>query len=122
VAVHYEIENGVLILKMAMEGFESLRSALHAALHDAGARPRMPLLIDVRDRTAGVRCEEVRWRVQVLALMRDHLGPRWAILTGTGPLRLGVARMFTVFSEAEGLEVGLFADKDAAMRWLRGQT
>ncbi len=27
--------------------------------------------------------------------------------------------MFAVFSEAEGLEVGMFADKDEALRWLK---
>jgi hypothetical protein len=27
--------------------------------------------------------------------------------------------MFRVFSEAEGLEVGMFADKDEALQWLK---
>jgi hypothetical protein len=35
-----------------------------------------------------------------------------------GPVPLGVGRMFAVFSEIEGLEVGLFADKDEAIHWL----
>jgi hypothetical protein len=30
--------------------------------------------------------------------------------------------MFAVFSEAEGLEVGMFADKDEALRWLTDPT
>jgi hypothetical protein len=29
-----------------------------------------------------------------------------------------VGKMFAVFSEAEGLEVGMFADKDEAVEWL----
>ena len=68
-----------------------------------------------------MRHEDVRWRVQILTEMRQRLGPRWAILTGTGPVRVGVGRMYAVFSEIEGLEVGLFADEDAALTWLRRQ-
>jgi len=50
--------------------------------------------------------------------MREQFGPRWAFLTGTGPVTVGVGRMFAVFSEAEGLDVGMFADEDEALRWL----
>ncbi len=57
--------------------------------------------------------------MQILALMRQQLGPRWAILTWAGPVRVGVGRMLTVFSRVEGLEVGMFADKAAAIKWLR---
>lgn len=120
-AVQYEIEHGVLILRLATEGFDSLRSALHAAAKERGVAPRMPLLLDVRTETRGVRYEDVRWRVQILAQMRQQLGPRWAILTGAGPVRVAIGRMFALFSEVEGLEVGMFADKDAALAWLREQ-
>jgi hypothetical protein len=80
----------------------------------------MPLLIDVRTETVGVRYEDVRWRVQILGQMRGMLGPRWAILTGPGPARVGIAKMFVVFGAIEGLESGVFADKHAAMTWSRG--
>jgi hypothetical protein len=72
-------------------------------------------------RPKGVRYEDVQWRVQILAQMRQQFGPRWAILTGTGPVRVGIGRMFAVFSALEGLDVGMFADKDAALAWLREQ-
>lgn len=119
--IRYRIDRGVLVLDVAREGFAELRGALHAAAKDSAARPKMPLLIDVRSELLSVKYEDVRWRVQILADMRQQLGPRWAILTGTGPVRVGVGRMFAVFSEIEGLEVGLFADEDAALAWLREQ-
>jgi hypothetical protein len=50
--------------------------------------------------------------------MQEQFGPRWAFLTGIGPVTVGVGKMFAVFSEAEGLEVGMFAEKDEALRWL----
>lgn len=81
----------------------------------------MPLLIDVRSEVPGVRYEDVQWRVQILTEMRQRLGPRWAIVTGTGPVRIGVGRMYAVFSEIEGLEVGMFADEAPALTWLREQ-
>ena len=114
----YQIESSVLVLKVAPEGFAELRGALHAAATDPVAHPKMPLLIDVRTEVPGTRYEDVRLRVQILSDMREQFGPRWAIVTGTGPVPLGVGRMFAVFSEIEGLEVGLFADTDEAIHWL----
>ena len=118
-AVQYEIEDGVVVLRLVTEGFDFLRDALHAAELDPAARPRMPLLIDLRYEPIGVRYNDIHWRVQILASMREQFGPRWAFLTGTRSVTVGVGKMYKVFSEIEGLEVGLFADKDEALRWLR---
>ena len=111
----------MLVLEVAPEGFAELRGALRAAAADPGARPQLPLLIDVRTEVPGVRYEDIQHRVQILSEMRAQLGPRWAILTGTGPVRVGVGRMFAVFSEIEGLEVGVFADEAPALTWLGEQ-
>jgi hypothetical protein len=119
--IRYRIDRGVLVLDVALEGFAELRGALRAAAADPAARPRMPLLLDVRSEVPGVKYEDVQWRVQILSEMRAQLGPRWAILTGTGPVRGGVGRMYAVFSEIEGLEAGIFADEAAAFTWLREQ-
>jgi hypothetical protein len=121
VPIRYQIEGGVLVLKIAPEGFAELRGALRAAAADPAARPKMPLLIDVRTEVPGVRYEDIQHRVEILSQMRAQLGSRWAILTGTGPVRGGVGRMYAVFSEIEGLDVGLFADEAAALAWLREQ-
>jgi len=120
VAIQYQFEGTVLTLRVAPEGFEELRSALRAAATDTRARSGMPLLIDVRCEVAGIRYEDIRYRVEILAEMRQMFGPRWAIVTGTQVAPVGVGRMFAVFSEIEGLEVGLFADKGEAIDWLTG--
>jgi hypothetical protein len=122
VAVCYQIERGVVILSLATEGYAYLRDALHAAARDPAAYAKMPLLIDLRCEPIRVRYDDIRWRVQILAEMREQFGPRWAFLTGTEPVSVGVGRMFAVFSEIEGLEVGMFADKDDAIRWLTDLT
>jgi hypothetical protein len=51
--------------------------------------------------------------------MRKQFGPRWAFLIDVDPTRMCIGRMFAVFSEVRGLDVGLFSDKDEAFRWLR---
>jgi hypothetical protein len=117
-AVRYQIEKGVVVLSLATEGFAYLRDALRVVAHDPAARPKMPLLIDLQYEPIGVHYDDIDSRVQILAEMREQFGPRWAFLTGTGPLTAGVGRMFAVFSEAEGLEVGMFAYEDEALRWL----
>jgi hypothetical protein len=117
-AVCYKIEKGVVVLSVATEGYAYLRDALHAAAQDPAAYPKMPLLIDLRCEPIKVRYDDVHWRVQILAEMREQFGPRWALLTGTGLVSVGVGRMFAVFSEAEDIDVGMFADEDEAFRWL----
>jgi hypothetical protein len=121
-AVRYQIEKGVVVLSLATEGFAYLRDALHAAARDSAAYLKMPLLIDLQCEPVGVRYDDIHWRMQILASMQEQFGPRWAFVTGTGPVTVGVGKMFAVFSEAEGLEVGMFADKDEAIRWLTDLT
>jgi hypothetical protein len=117
-AIQYEIKSGVVILRVGTEGHTHLRDALCAARRDLAARPTMPLLFDLRGEAPNVRYEDARWRVEILAEMRLEFGPRWAFLTGTGPVRTGIGRMFATFSEIEGLDVGLFVDEAVALRWL----
>jgi hypothetical protein len=72
-AVHYEIEDGVLVLRLAAEGFSQLRAALRAAAEDPASRPAMPLLLDLRGEPPNVRYEDVRWRTDP-AEMRKQSG------------------------------------------------
>jgi hypothetical protein len=117
-ALRYSIEDGVVVLSATAGDFAMLRDVLNAAAADPAARPRMPLLIDVRTEANGVRYEDVRCRVETMAEMRHQFGPRWAIVTGTQAVPVGVGRMFAAFSEIEGFDVGMFADEDDAIRWL----
>ncbi len=118
-AVQYTIEDGVLILRLAEEGHSHLRSALRAAAEDPASHPAMPLLLDLRGESPNVRYEDVRWRTDILAEMREQLGPWWAFLIDLDPASKGIGKMFGVFSRLHGLTVGLFTDKNEALRWLR---
>jgi hypothetical protein len=122
VAILYDIEDGVLTLRVAEEGFVFLRDALDVAAHDPASRPRMPLLLDVRTEPRSHRYEDARWRVQILDEMREQFGPRWAFLTRTDQVPVGVRSMLAVFASVEGVHVRLFAEKDAAFRWLQEGT
>jgi hypothetical protein len=57
--------------------------------------------------------------MEILAEMCGQLGSRWALLVDTEVVHVGIGRMFRVFSEIKGLNVGLFTDKDEALAWLR---
>jgi hypothetical protein len=105
----------VLVLEVALEDLPELLDVVRAALDDPAASPRMPLLIDMRREAAIVRYDDISWPVCILTLMRDLLGPRWAILTRPSPVCM------VVFPKIEGLEVAMFADGEAALTWLRGQ-
>ena len=115
--IRYRVDRGVLVLEVACKGFTDIGDALRAAVSDPAARSKMPLLIDVRMKVAGATYEHIQHRVS-LSEMRRHFEPRWAIVTGTETVPAGAGRMFAVFSEIEGLEAGLFADKDEAIDWL----
>ncbi len=120
-AVQYDIQNGVLFLRLAPEGFAHLRDALTAAAGDPASRPGMPLLLDLRGESPRVRYQDVRWRVEILAEMQKQFGPRWAFLTDPEPVRVGIGQMFAVFSRVHGLTVRVFSDLDAALAWLRDE-
>jgi hypothetical protein len=119
-ALRYTIEDGVVVLSSTAGGFVMLRHVLRAAVTDPAARPNMPLLIDMR-RGPAFHYEDARWRLLILAEMREMFGSRWAILMGPGSAPGGAKAMFTAFSNLEGLDVGLFADKEVALTWLRRQ-
>jgi hypothetical protein len=120
VSIGYEIEGQVVVLSVAVDGFPLLRDALEAAAADPRARPKMPVLLDVRNEPVRVHYDDVRWRTLILSQARQHFGPRWAVLSGPGPVPLAVGRMFAALSEIEGLEVGLFVDREGAILWLTG--
>jgi hypothetical protein len=117
-ALEYEIEGGVLILRTVSVGHSFLRDALSAAGRDARSRSKMPLVLDLRGELANAHYEDIRWRVHILAEMRQQFGPRWALVTEAGAVRPGVSRMVEALSEPDGLEVGLFSDRQEALRWL----
>jgi hypothetical protein len=118
VALEYEIEGGVLMLRAARVGHAFLRDALGAARSDPAFRPSMPLLFDLRGDPKDAHYDDIRWRKMILGEMRPHFGARWAIVTGTETESAGVQRMLAALSESEGLEARLFAEKAAALRWL----
>jgi hypothetical protein len=117
VALEHEIDGGVVILRAARVGHAFLRDALGAVRSDPAFRPGMPLLFDLRGDPADAHYDDIRWRKMILGEMRQQLGPRWAIVTGTESE--GVRRMLASLLESKGLDARLFADKTAAIRWLQ---
>jgi len=117
-AIEYQIEGGVLLLRGVTLGHAFLRDALASARAHPESRPGMPLLLDLRGDPTNAHYEDIRWRLHILEEMRQQLGPRWAVLTGPGPGGEGVSRMVAAFSEAGGLDVRIFGEKDEALRWL----
>ena len=73
-------------------------------------------IIDVRQIDYAASFSEV----QILAAETGHqvAGMSLAIVVA-GPLHTGIARQFATFAGKSGIRVGVFADPDAAKKWLR---
>ena len=119
-AIQYEIEDGVVILRATADGFTHLRAALDAVNTDPAARPRMPLLFDLRGEPPAVRYKDIRSRMQILTEMRQQFGGRWAFLVDPGPLRAGIAQMIAALAGQLNLDIESFNDSKRAMGWLTG--
>jgi len=75
-------------------------------------------LVDARGATTDLMSDQVRRLVQRLAqlIRATPLGPT-AIVADEDTL-FGMARMFSIFAEHDGISVEVFRDIDSARRWL----
>jgi hypothetical protein len=81
VSASYEIEQDVLILRLAPDSFTRMTEIIRAASEDADFRPHMRLLLDLRGAVLGLNYEDMRFQVQSLTGMGMVVAPIWAVLT-----------------------------------------
>ena len=79
------------------------------------------VLIDVRDMTEAPSRDEIARRASWMVESVRGRVSMCALVVG-GPLAFGLARMLSSFSDALGLEMEVFDDREKAESWLRVRT
>jgi hypothetical protein len=119
VSASYEIEQDVLVLRLAAEDLTRLAEIVRAASKDAGFRPPMRLLLDLRGAVRGLNYEDMRLQVQSLTGMGAALAPIWAVLTTGNAYGMSAAQMFAVLARIDNVNVRVFDSEEGALIWLR---
>lgn len=114
----YEIKGGrVIVTSEGAFDLEESEAVTAALLADPAFAPGCALLIDARGAAGNASSSEISGQAGwFAALHREHF-TRCAVVTSPG-LHFGLARMFSSFVDATGLEVQVFDDVAAAERWL----
>lgn len=75
------------------------------------------MLFDIRESREQRSSDELRDIARFLAGQGAEISRHCAIVAGDA-FHFGLGRMFSAYSEPEGLEVRVFRDVEAAKRWL----
>ncbi len=109
----------VLVTSDGAFSLEDAEGAVQRLLSDPAFEPGSSVLIDVRGSTESASAGEISERAEWFAtLSRAHI-KRCALVTGD-PLQFGLARMFSSFADATGMEVRAFREMSEAESWLGG--
>lgn len=79
-----------------------------------------PVLVDTRQSAANPSSEEVQQTCRRILGQRPagHKG-KWALVTGTDPLRFGIGRMSSLVMRNLGISVEVFTEMEAALAYIR---
>ena len=117
--VSWEIRSSILIVTLVGECGVDITKAFDEAMADPRFRAGTSLLLDVRRSADNPSSEEFRRRTELLARRTARgLATRVAILIGPKPHQYGLARMASVHSETNGIELEIFTEMDEALEWL----
>lgn len=91
------------------------------ALADPACPAEVVLIYDVTASSAlaSRNTEQIRYAAEFLGQYAARLRGRCAVVA-TQDIHFGLARMGAAYSEAVGVEVGVFRTRDEAIAWLRG--
>ena len=98
---------------------EEVRSALYDGTRSARASPHRGLILDLTASLENRSSAELRVLATDLALHRDAIAHRCAILVSDS-LRYGLGRMLGAFCEPLGVAACPFRDAAKALEWLGG--
>lgn len=118
----YHIDSSAGILFIIGEGAitQSERlETMRAWLSDPAFRPGLHTLCDFSAATSTPSLPELREIIAIINRNATLIGrTRLAVVTARD-VTLGVARQFQALAEASPLNVQIFADREAALAWLR---
>ena len=100
---------------------------LVAAITQGYSNPKFvqttPLLVDTRQSAANPSSDDVQQTCRRILGHRPpgHIG-KWAIVTGTDPLRFGIGRMGSLTMQSLGVPVEVFTEMAPALAYVRSQS
>ncbi len=116
---HCTIENRVLLVTAEGEyGLEDVREALDAAIASPEFQAPMFLFADARESQSNPSASEVSQTASYLSSVREHFAPVW-VLVVRGSLRYGLARMLSVFTASDGIDLRVYRDLEEGRRLVR---
>lgn len=118
----YHIDSSAGILFIVGEGAITQAERLEtmrAWLSDPAFRPGLHTLCDFSAATSTPSFPGLREIIAIINRNATLIGRTRLALVTARDLTLGVARQFQVLAEASPLNVQIFADREAALAWLR---
>lgn len=120
-SVTCHLANGLVVITLsatpAPGGYAGAVRAF-ARQHEHGALETLPVLIDAtRPDLVALSFLEIQQRVRVAARVAPPLSRRWALVVST-PLLLGNGNQYATLIGFEGINMGVFMDRQKALRWL----
>ncbi len=122
--VSSEFQDGIFIITPVGE-YQS--DDLVAVLTQGYSNPKFaqttPVLFDTRQSAANPSSDEVQQLCRRILGQRPpgHIG-KWAIVTGTDPLRFGIGRMGSLVMQSLGVPVEVFTEMNTALAYVRRQS
>jgi hypothetical protein len=120
--IRSEIDEGEKILRFHVEGdwtTEDMISVASAGVRSIAGREGWDVLCDITRTNRASTPDEIRRLVQVLAAEGSALRGRRSAMVVSNPTSYGMMRMLAVHAEPIGIEVQIFNDVAAALRYLR---
>ena len=119
--VSSEIHKGILVITIVGEyELDELFDAITRGYTHPGFSETTPVLVDSRQSSANPSSDAVRQLCRKVIGRRPsgHTG-KWAIVTGTDPLRFGIGRMSSLTMESMGVPVQVFTELNPALTYMR---
>jgi hypothetical protein len=118
--VSWEIRGNVVIVTVTADWERGgAETAILEALADPSFLPGSSLLLDVRRARTSPTAEEVSFRADWMASLRNKgLSRRCAIVVGPKAHQFGIARMAQARMDIRDMELQIFRDPEEALRWL----
>jgi hypothetical protein len=117
-AAEYKFEDGYIRITLSgSSSSDDIESQAAEIARDPASRPNLNLLLDHRSSTVVAGSDDIRERVEYLASIREHLGPRVAVLVST-TVHYGLARMANLLGDSRKLNIEVFKDEREAIDWL----
>ncbi len=123
-AVNFEIDDGVLVLRMVgTYSTAELRATLLESLAHLGPAGAVGMVFDVSasESLAERTADDVRTMGYFIAIHSHHFGRRVA-LVGSEDFGYGMMRLGSVILEEQGITNKVFRSHEEALAWVRAET